>query len=141
MALVLYALFYSAGFSFPYAVFLFAFYDYFHLEKYAADRVELRTNMAFLSLACLITFLVFLRSEIAFLQCIPTDVWNGWLMLVWILAAGFVTFGTYGSIKGIVGNSEIRIPNGSKIYCYCSGCGNEWLLPADHLRAENIVIE
>lgn len=78
---VSYLLFYTLGYIVPYFVIKFFVFILF----FQNDRVpkEFNSSLGSISFTLFITFLIFLQTIVVFFNNLPTDVWNGWLMILW----------------------------------------------------------
>jgi len=140
----LYLAFYAAGFVLPCAILLFGFYcwqERYLFKRYRTpiDRGLLQAAIFFASVGCLLLFVLLLDSEVAFLRAVPTEVWNGWLL---ILVGGGGLFSLLMGITGIgmaVSKTTIRVKPSADIFCRCPQCDHAWTFPAEDLRTHNIV--
>jgi hypothetical protein len=86
--IISYLSFYFLGYLIPYyfiksTIYLIYFKDIIHVP------FEVVIPIGCIALACLITFVVYLQPIIEFFNYLPTDIWNGWLMVLWFFIVLF----------------------------------------------------
>lgn len=86
------------------------------------------------SFGCLLSFILLLDAERAFLRSLPIEVWNGWLMLLVLAASLLLLAAGIRGIWGEVSKTTISVSRSAEIFCRCPQCGHEWTFPAEHLR-------
>ena len=140
-----YLIFYLGGFVIPYLLTSGLLSVWFDSKKYgettAIDRNGLRGSKLVLSFGCLLSLVLFLDSEIAFVHNLPTDIWNGWLL---ILVSGASIFFIFAGIRGIweeLAKTRISVSPSADIVCRCPRCGHDWSFPSERLRTHNIVFQ
>src|SRR5205085_5116770 len=139
---VSYLMFYSVGFFIPYYLLTGIFLVRYAPEpkdELAFDKGYTYFSIAVISLACFLTFIIFLRSIIAFIRNFPSDVFNGWLFIFWCVSSFFLLLAGFSGLKREINKIHIKVRHNSEIFCRCAKCGNEWSFPAEDLLTRNIV--
>lgn len=81
LGLYLYAIFYAAFIVIPYAALAL---------RFPADAPPVKQSFRFgrlvLSVWFALTFLLFVQPLFAFIRSLPSEVWNGWLLILWVVA-------------------------------------------------------
>lgn len=103
LAILMYSAFYSLGFVLPYvlaSVFSFARRLGSAQHEGVPDvRPDQRSARLYFSAATLVLYLLFLDSIVAFVRNLPTDVWNGWLLILGLALAGCLFYCALRSSK------------------------------------------
>ena len=141
---LLYLAFYSMGFVIPWSALSFATWSRYVNQVRKVRGVSMsgvRTGVLLASVGCLVAFVVLLESEIAFLRNLPTEVWNGWGLILWLAASVYLLLAGIRSLWAEETKTWVRVRPSAEIFCRCPKCGNEWTFSADRLRTHNIVFE
>jgi hypothetical protein len=100
---VSYLAFYSLGFFVPYLLTTFVLYMGRRVPFSVKDPPPMpsnhRSGRLFLSLSTLVLFLLLLDSVIAFVRALPTEKWNGWLLIGGFVTAAFFAYRAYVAFK------------------------------------------
>jgi hypothetical protein len=100
---VSYLSFYSLGFFVPYLLITFVLYMGRQVPFSAKDPPAMPSNQRsgrlLLSLSTLVLFLLLLDSVIAFARALPTEAWNGWLLISGLATAAFFAYRAYLAFK------------------------------------------
>lgn len=103
VGVVWYLAFYSMGFFLPYWLTTFVLFLW---RRRAAGSNEVppmpvnhRSGRLFLSLSTLVLFLLLLDSLVAFARALPTEAWNGWLLISGLATAAFFAYLAYLAFK------------------------------------------
>lgn len=135
---VFYLAFYAIGFIVPYAALSFAIwlrYSYrWSRRSLLINEGSLHTGVFLASSGCLLSFVLLLNAEMAFLRSLPTKAWNGWLLLSVLSASLFFLFAGLKAIWAEVSKTTIFVSQSADIACRCPQCGHAWTFPAERLR-------
>jgi len=100
---VFYAAFYLMGFFLPYWVITFVLFLRRARSATSEDvdsiTTDDRAGRLFLSLSMLILYLLLLKSILAFIRALPTDEWNGWLLILGIAMSAILGVVAYQAFK------------------------------------------
>jgi hypothetical protein len=80
----LYLIFYSTLVALPYAVLGLRY-----TSESPDARGYLRAGRFMIRLWLAVTFILFAPSTFAFIRNVPSDIWNGWLLILWLGSAAF----------------------------------------------------
>jgi hypothetical protein len=94
LSLYLYIIFYAAFFLIPYAALSLRF-----PAALAGMKHYFRVGRLILSFWFALTFFLFARPAFAFIRALPHDIWNGWLLILWLAATVFVSFALWDMEK------------------------------------------
>lgn len=139
VGLMFYLGFYASLVFLPYSLlrFLFwvAFLNHAPANEAALDTASVRTANSALALACGVLLLTFLKSELAFARAIPSDVWNGWLLIGAVGAAMFLAIGAIGMLRREIQKLRVALSHDVYVVCSCSNCRHIWATPAKTLES------
>jgi hypothetical protein len=141
---LLYLAFYSMGYLIPWSVLSFATWSRYVNQTPKVRGVSMsrvRAGVLLSSAGCFVAFIVLLESEIAFLRSLPTELWNGWGLILASAASAFLLLAGVRSLWTEESRTWVRVRPSAEIFCSCPKCGHEWKSSADRLRTHNIVFE
>jgi hypothetical protein len=142
--LALYLAFYASGFIIPYYLLLFAVWLRYvnnKPENELLSNKSIRAGIGLASVGCFLGFMLFLKAEGAFLRNLPSQVWNGWLLILGLGTSALLFFAGVSGIRLEASKTRISVSHSADIFCRCPQCGHEWTFPAERLRTHNILIE
>ncbi|MBZ5666740.1 MAG: hypothetical protein LAO30_19320 [Acidobacteriia bacterium] len=94
-----YVAFYSVGFLIPYWLTTFVLFMARHhaagLNEVPPMPINHRSGRLFLSLSTLVLFLLLMDSIVAFVRALPTEEWNGWLLISGLATAALFAYLAY----------------------------------------------
>ena len=137
LTMLFYLGFYVSLVFLPYSLLRFLFWLAFlnnePANEAALDPVAVRTATGALALASGVLLFTFLNNELAFARAVPSETWNGWLLIGALGSALFLVIGSMGMLRREIQKLRVVLSHDAYVICRCSKCDHMWAAPAKSL--------
>lgn len=115
LTIFVYGCFYSMGFLLPYWVITFLLF----LQRHAKFRtptpppmpLDHRAGRLLAAGGCQVLFVLLLESIMSFFRALPSEIWNGWFLIMGLASAGYLLAGSYFAFARASGSSVHKSSN------------------------------